>query len=709
MEFPNCRHEVPNNSNFCVHCGHKRSPSTALKNKAKRSLNDIVKIHPSLPIHELVSNALNYIRRVRYHTIRAIFILLLFSLPSTLYAEKGTYVLTEEKSVYEIEQHVEILEDKDKEWTIDHVSSPEFDTKFHKLNQKKINFGFSDSRYWFRVKIRNDSKENKFILEIANYLLDKVTVFVFLNNRLVKKEEIGRGLLTKDRKQKHNHLLATLDLKSNEPITIVIQIENSDMVIVPMKLYKIERFINFDHDRNSITCVLIGIPLTVLIYNFILFLFVRDYSYLWFALSLFSCWVYSIGETGYAYVYVWGNYPNIFVWSDVFWASIGTLFMMVFYLEFTQLAHHSRWLVKFRAIFVWLLSLTALLTMIVPLKIIVPIVSLISISTTIGILIFSFLYKKKQAIYIKLFLISFLPSLIIHLLAAVSYYIYSVIAIPVDLFVFSTAFIAISFSIALSYRYKLLITEKIAVQNEARITLEQKVYERTNELEERNEILQGIKNKLKKYLPKQLVENITSGDHSIEPKTERRKMTFFFSDIKDFTKITDALEPEDMVNILNEYLTEMNDIIDKYEGTLAQVIGDGLYVFFGSPKSTGDKDNALRCLKMAIEMQKKMNELNKKWFDAGVDEEFQIRCGINTGMATVGGYGSTERKEYTAMGMQVNIAARIEAACKPGNIFLSHTTRSLVKDIIACKDLGKVKLKGYHKPIKIYQVENIQV
>ncbi|RLC23974.1 MAG: hypothetical protein DRH93_05795 [Deltaproteobacteria bacterium] len=120
-------------------------------------------------------------------------------------------------------------------------------------------------------------------------------------------------------------------------------------------------------------------------------------------------------------------------------------------------------------------------------------------------------------------------------------------------------------------------------------------------------------------------------------KHNREKLTLFFSDIKNFTNITDSLEPEDMANLLNEYLTEMNDIINKYQGTLAQVIGDGLYIFFGAPQKTNDKNHALRCLKMAIDMQAKMKELNRKWFDDGIDEILQIRCGINTGMATVGG------------------------------------------------------------------------
>ena len=213
---------------------------------------------------------------------------------------------------------------------------------------------------------------------------------------------------------------------------------------------------------------------------------------------------------------------------------------------------------------------------------------------------------------------------------------------------------------------------------------------------------------LSKYVAPQLADTISDGQIDQIWEHNRKKLTLFFSDIKDFTSITDSMEPEDMASLLNEYLTEMNVIINEYRGTLAQVIGDALYVFFGAPESSSDRDHAVRCVNMAIDMQRKMKGLNKRWFDRGVDEVLQIRCGINTGMATVGGYGSSERKEYTAMGMQVNIAARLEQACEPGGILISHTTWALVKDEIPSTEKGQIQIKGYHKPIRTYTINILE-
>jgi class 3 adenylate cyclase len=210
---------------------------------------------------------------------------------------------------------------------------------------------------------------------------------------------------------------------------------------------------------------------------------------------------------------------------------------------------------------------------------------------------------------------------------------------------------------------------------------------------------------LSKYVAPQLSDTISNGQIDLIWKHNRKKLTLFFSDIKDFTPITDSMEPEDMAGLLNEYLTEMNLIINNYRGTLAQVIGDALYVFFGAPESSNDQDHAVRCVKMAIDMQNKMKVLNERWFERGVDEVLQIRCGINTGMVTVGGYGSSERKEYTAMGMQTNIAARLEQSCEPGGILISHTTWALVKNEVTCTGKGKINVKGLQKPIRAYSVD----
>ena len=250
------------------------------------------------------------------------------------------------------------------------------------------------------------------------------------------------------------------------------------------------------------------------------------------------------------------------------------------------------------------------------------------------------------------------------------------------------------------------LERRIEEVNNIRFRQEKTIELRTRDLQAQKRIIDKAHKFLSRYVPSQLVGKILAGD--VEPLRDhrRRKLTLFFSDIKDFTRATDAMEPEDMGRLLNEYFSAMNDIIEYYEGTLANITGDALFVFFGAPDRTDDRDHALRCLHMAIEMQQKMRELQHKWFSEGVEVPLLIRCGINTGMATVGSFGSQRRSEYSAMGMQVNLASRLETACQPGRILISHATWALVNEHIDCRPMGMITVKGFARPIRAYEVDS---
>jgi class 3 adenylate cyclase len=112
---------------------------------------------------------------------------------------------------------------------------------------------------------------------------------------------------------------------------------------------------------------------------------------------------------------------------------------------------------------------------------------------------------------------------------------------------------------------------------------------------------------------------------------------------------------------------------------------------------------------MAMEMQHRMRQLYEHWRNRGVEQPFVIRIGINTGIANVGAFGARGRMDYTAIGRQVNLAARRQVKCEPGSILLSHATWTLVKDDIACVAKGEVQVKGFHHPIQVYQVEAVFV
>ena len=225
-----------------------------------------------------------------------------------------------------------------------------------------------------------------------------------------------------------------------------------------------------------------------------------------------------------------------------------------------------------------------------------------------------------------------------------------------------------------------------------------------NLVQKQKEDTEKLSSKLGKYLPPQIHKALFSGQFDTGIATKRKKLTIFFSDIKNFTSSSEGLQPEDLTRYLNEYFSEMTEIALTYGATIDKYNGDAIMIFFGDPESQGIAEDAFRCVSMAVEMQKRLEELTDKWARFGLQEPFKMRIGINTGFCTVGNFGSENRLDYTVIGAGVNMAARLESAASSGSILLSFDTYNLVKDKISCKESKRIKLKGISNPVRTYEV-----
>ncbi len=214
----------------------------------------------------------------------------------------------------------------------------------------------------------------------------------------------------------------------------------------------------------------------------------------------------------------------------------------------------------------------------------------------------------------------------------------------------------------------------------------------------------GLSHKLAKYLSPQVWQSIFTGERDVILETQRKKLVVFFSDIKGFTDLSEEMEPESLTEILNSYFTEMSQIALKYGGTIDKFVGDSIMVFFGDPTSRGAKQDTLACVAMGIEMRKHMKILRQKWKSQGIRTPLHIRMGISTGYCTVGNFGAENRMDYTIIGKEVNLASRLESLADPGEILVSYETFSLIKDTIMCRDKGEITVKGFNKPVPIYQI-----
>lgn len=181
---------------------------------------------------------------------------------------------------------------------------------------------------------------------------------------------------------------------------------------------------------------------------------------------------------------------------------------------------------------------------------------------------------------------------------------------------------------------------------------------------------------------------------------ERRPVTILFTDIVGSTSLAEKLDPEEWKEIVNGAHQRVSAAVTRFEGTIAQLLGDGVLAFFGAPQA--HEDDPIRAVKAALAIQATMQEYARSL--EGYVGNFQIRVGIHTGMVVVGAVGSAEHREYLAVGDTVNLAARIQSAAQPGRVLLSDATARLLRDAFELLDLGEINLKGKTDPVRVFEV-----
>jgi adenylate cyclase len=208
-----------------------------------------------------------------------------------------------------------------------------------------------------------------------------------------------------------------------------------------------------------------------------------------------------------------------------------------------------------------------------------------------------------------------------------------------------------------------------------------------------------LRHSLESYFAPPLLNKILRSPERLQ-NNEKKELTVLFSDIAGFTSWCAAQDPEKIRVMLNDYFKEMADIVFKYEGTIDKYIGDGLMVFFGDPVE--HKDHTARAVRAAVEMQKRVRELNEL-YKKRYNIDLKIRIGINKGEVIVGNMGSEDRIDYTVLGSNVNLAQRLESSAPIGGILVSESVFQEVKDFLNSYKVKRIKVKGIGKELKVFE------
>jgi len=209
--------------------------------------------------------------------------------------------------------------------------------------------------------------------------------------------------------------------------------------------------------------------------------------------------------------------------------------------------------------------------------------------------------------------------------------------------------------------------------------------------------------RLKRYLSPQIAESILRDDADLF-KTHRREITIVFLDLRGFTAFSDTAEPEEVMDFLRDYHAEMGQLIFKFQGTLERFVGDGIVVIFNDPLPCDD--HGRKAVSMALEMRDRVKELRVAWTRKGYDLDLGV--GLATGYATLGTIGFEGRMDYSSVGNLPNLAARMCAEAKGGQILTDQKTMSRLEEVFASDAFEEFQLKGLSRPVKVFNIVGVK-
>ncbi|MDH3357098.1 MAG: adenylate/guanylate cyclase domain-containing protein [Desulfobacteraceae bacterium] len=222
-----------------------------------------------------------------------------------------------------------------------------------------------------------------------------------------------------------------------------------------------------------------------------------------------------------------------------------------------------------------------------------------------------------------------------------------------------------------------------------------------------NEMMEGLRQRdfirdtFGRYVTKEVVKELLDTSDGLKLGGEIREVTIMLSDLRGFTPIAEQLRPDQVIEVLNSYLSQMSKIIGQYKGTINEFIGDAILTFFGAPVKYGD--SPARAVACALAMQLGMEEVNRKNNEKGLPPLY-MGIGINTGDVIVGNIGSKERAKYGVVGHNINLTSRVEGATIGGQILITPSTYEKIKDLLIVRSVRSIRFKGVEENIDLYDV-----
>lgn len=581
-------------------------------------------------------------------------------------------------------QYAQFLKDNNGRLTIDSLLSGKYDQQFFTNNRQYPDFGFTKASYWVKLDvILNDNKEQNLYLELAYPLMDQVDFYEVFKDT-VTTIKTGYNFPFKNRPINHRNFLFELNLQPQQQQVYYLRLNSGDHLSIPLTLWNKDSFNENENKRHLVWGALLGIMIIMALYNFMLFLSIRDLSFLYYVCYLicFVFWQSSI--SGFTYQYFWpDNFNNHYL-------HIVDALLLFFVINLSRSILNSK---RYSPRLDKVLAVLALAFLcIIPLSVLFDYgqnIQIVNVFLLIAVIVFfssgiiAISNNYKPAMY-------FMGAWFLLVIAAVIYILKINGLIASNNFTnyvlqVGSAFEVVIISLGLGARFRTMKAEKIKIQQEA-------LDEQTKTAES---FARFVPKQFLTFLNKKSIQEVELGDQVM------KNMTILFSDIRDFTGISDQLSPQESFNMLNSYLMTIGPIIRKHNGFIDKYIGDAIMALFPN-----NSDSAILA---AIDMANEIKRINLQQAKYGLNP-INVGIGIHSGNLILGTIGEQNRIETTVISDAVNVASRLERLTKDlgAQIIMSRSSFNTSKTQNYCvKDLGTVSIKGKQHYIEIVEIVSL--
>nr|WP_208742270.1 7TM diverse intracellular signaling domain-containing protein [Leptospira kanakyensis] len=589
-----------------------------------------------------------------------------------------------------IGREIWILEDKSKSLTIDDVLKEETNQKFTLSKEEIPNFGQTNFYYWIKISLENKNKTpiNR-VLEIDYSNIDLVEVYSVSNNKYKLTDKSGMMFPFSERNINNRNFIYPLELTGESSQIIYIKLYNGGGLSVPLTIWEKENFSSHYADIQHGLGLYYGVMLVMILYNFFIFLSVRDLSYLYYVTYIFGFLGLQLTLTGHGFQYLWPNLPEFQRNGFVFFSGFCVASLILFTKRFLNTKENiPRWLDQTLKVFFifhliqipFTLFFSPEITVKIGLLLTIPVPILIFTSAVI-----SFFRKFRAA---RFFLLAFTVLIVATLIVTFKY----LNLIPVNFFTeyglyIGSASEVILLSIALADRINIMKQEKEVAQSKA------------------IEMQKILTESYARFVPKDFLANLGK-DTILDVKLGdqiQKYMAVLFSDIRSFTTLSEQMSPEENFNFINSYLGRMSPIIQKHNGFIDKFIGDAIMALF--------ERNITDAIFAGVDMQLYLKEYNYHRNKQGY-VPIQIGIGIHAGSLMLGTIGAEERLEGTVISDTVNLASRVQNLTKiyGAKIAVTEAAIHAIDDkhiqSLEYRFLDRVRVKGKTKPVSVYEILN---